>query len=446
MNPLFFRGLSVGEKDGYLCRTGDEFWTNREPVFLSEGDRVILKDGECPAVYVYRPEREKHLIYTYCYQQEGNWAAYDGVIRNAFCGKGSTFRVPRNGYYRFAVTGLPAGTEQAVCRSADVLEIQHVCNERCSHPADGMAVSFWMREELRKAAAEAEAVRDDSGRDIRLYVLADSHYTVNGIWEDTVRSITLLQKEVPPDAVIHLGDFTDGTLPAELVKQFSERQIRDLARTGVPLGICIGNHDYNYFRDNPERLDERACAELYLRKEKPYYRMDLEKKKCRLFFLNSFSPDTRKRYGFSAAQIRWLKRELREVPEDYSLLFFSHVPPLPQFHVFGDVDRGRELIWILEQYEKKHPGVILGFYYGHNHADHVYRKTAFPLIGIGCSKLEQHGGKIPPGAVRPERAENTASQELWDIAVFHRDSRWKRNGADLVRFGAGSSRHIEECR
>jgi RNA polymerase sigma factor (sigma-70 family) len=39
---------------------------------------------------------------------------------------------------------------------------------------------------------------------------------------------------------------------------------KDIRELGLPLYYVLGNHDSNYFRNNPERFSEKEMRELYL--------------------------------------------------------------------------------------------------------------------------------------------------------------------------------------
>ena len=82
---------------------------------------------------------------------------------------------------------------------------------------------------------------------------------------------------------------------------------------------------------------------------------------------------------------------------------------------------------------------MLGWIHGHNHADQIYDKRAFPIIGIGCSKIEDFLEHKPEGAVTYSRQQGGETQELWDLLVIHPS----KMSMDFLRFGAGEDRHVE---
>ena len=136
---------------------------------------------------------------------------------------------------------------------------------------------------------------------------------------------------------------------------------KDIRELGLPLYYVLGNHDSNYFRNNPERFSEKEMRELYLpereriycRKQgqlpilecgartapfsrseehasdklyyrnrfanpvighgmectssdKLYYYQDFPGKHLRMIFLDSFDPNESVRYGFHEEELDWL--------------------------------------------------------------------------------------------------------------------------------------------
>ncbi len=81
----------------------------------------------------------------------------------------------------------------------------------------------------------------------------------------------------------------------------------------------------------------------------------------------------------------------------------------------------------------------MAYIHGHNHADQIYQERAFPIISIGCNKLEDFKDKKPEGAYTPDRKRFTVTQELWDVMIVSCDN----DKIEFVRFGAGEDRTVE---
>lgn len=296
------------------------------------------------------------------------------------------------------------------------------------------------RDEVRSTAQQLKACREEG--DTVFFLLSDTHYAVNSGWDDTVFNLKKAAEVCHPDAIIHLGDMTDGLLPGPLTRQFASRMLRDMREVCSDLYCCVGNHDTNYMRRNPDRFSETDRAYLYLSREKEYYFEDMEDKNLRMIFLSSFDPAKKarsRRYGYSPDEVKWLDEVISGTPADRKVIVFSHLPLLPWMHHWSADIRGcRKVIRILENFQND-TGNLIAFIHGHNHADQVEASRKFPIISVGASKQEYFEGKQPRGSVRYEREEGTLTQELWDIVRVSSDGKT----LDFIRFGAGDDRHIE---
>jgi len=259
-------------------------------------------------------------------------------------------------------------------------------------------------------------------------LLADSHYTVNGTWDDTAYSLRKLHEHLKLDGVIHLGDMTDGILPADKTDEIETIVKGDMALLGVPVHIVPGNHDYNYFKGNPDLNYP----------DKPQYYVDYDKQKLRLIFIDSFDPKERLRYGFTDYCIHWLDSVLHSLPDGYVSIIFSHITPLVRLQAWAKEIRNREkLMDVLNKYADS----ILAFINGHSHCDHLFNDLyngKFPIISINCSKCEYFLEHKPEGAVVPYREIGSRTQESFDIMTIDTSKR----EIYFTRFGAGNDRIV----
>ncbi len=278
---------------------------------------------------------------------------------------------------------------------------------------------------------EAKAVAGRVKSDLPTYLLlADSHFVYNGTWDDTTEAMRALKKRIPLDGVIHLGDMSDGLLPLYETEKIEKRCMEDMESLGVPVYVVTGNHDYNYFKSNPEvRYPDR-----------PQYYKDIDSEKLRFIFIDSFDPKEGVRYGFTEYCIHWLDACLNMMPEDYTAIIFSHVTPLVRLQAWTDNIRNRHgLIEVLDKYADR----ILAFFNGHNHCDHLFndlKNGQFPIISINCAKCEYFTEHKPEGAVVPERRLGDRTQESFDIMQVDA----KNKEIYLYRFGAGSDRMVSK--
>ena len=425
MRQLFEHGKSVDRGTGMLCPKKG-FAVNAIPVELPSGSVIKPVDESLEyCCFYYSPDIDDKLIYTYTYQPEANWTTYiDGESENTPSVGCRTVTSDR--FVRISVR------EEDIDRSSTFGSVFCIENrERNETTPD------WLIEETGSTCARAEAVRREG--DIVLLLLSDTHYTTGCIWDDTIRSLQSVARELKPDGLICLGDFTDGMLSYGHTKGIAEEMLDDLKRVCSPLFTCLGNHDLNYFKGNPDRMTRQQGAELILGDEQLWYFRDIPDRKLRMIFLDSFDPEKRERYGFDGQEVKWLKKILKKTPRGYDVLVFSHVTPLPENHVWSvDIRNSSRLMRILETFNRRKNHSVIGWIYGHNHADQIIEYRDFPMISIGCSKLEAFNENKPEDAVTPAREKGTRSQELWDVLMVHPDG-----SMDLIRYGAGKDRHIE---
>ena len=259
-------------------------------------------------------------------------------------------------------------------------------------------------------------------------LLTDSHFTYNGTWDDTVAAMKALEERSSISGIIHLGDLTDGLLPDGDTRKITVRVISDMESISPNVYIVPGNHDYNYFRGNPD-----VCYP-----DRPQYYVDILDQGLRFIFIDSFDPKEPVRYGFTDYCIHWLESVFRRMPEDYSAIVFSHLTPLVRLQAWADNIRNREkLITVLDQYAER----ILAFINGHNHCDHLFndlKNRQFPIISVNCAKCEYFTEHKPVSAVVPYRRLGDRTQESFDIMQV--DSRSKK--IYFTRFGAGRDRMV----
>lgn len=290
-------------------------------------------------------------------------------------------------------------------------------------------------------------------RNLKLCLLTDTHYTENGTWEHTAENIRRTLGKAGTanadsraavngsavDAIIHLGDFTDGTESKEVTSRYVNTILSDLKKNGVPVYATVGNHDYNFFRGNTERFTKAEVLEV-LQLEAEYYYKDFVEYGIRCLFLYSYDADTPVRYGFPDREIAWVKKTLEETPQGYKVIVFCHTAPLYFLDFWSRIIwNGEQLVEILEEYNAKSDRQVLAYIHGHTHADYIYNGSSFPIISIGCNKCEQLIDKIPKGSYAYAREAGTDTQDLWDVLevdavrqIFH-----------FKRFGAGKDRVVD---
>lgn len=445
------------------------------------GDRLRLLDRHYEyAVAVYGGGPDPKYIYTYDYEPEENWTSCLRLHPEAgFTGEDTVFG--EDVYFRVMLRKRTHGPEGCVGwqepegwpELKEILELIR-CGAGRGGQADadnesrhGKEPGYGQESEHGQASGQEfdrefghgfEPEIEETARTVQKYrgemakaggsdplvffLLTDTHYAVGGTWEDTVRTMGAVNGAIRAAGCIHLGDATDGLVPAEITGEYVRHMQEDIRALGLPLYYAVGNHDYNYFRNNPERFDRRRMYELYLAAGaggRLWYYRDFPGNRLRLIFLESFDPAEKIRYGFPEEELDWLEEVLGELPQDWHAVVFSHVPPVPRLHYWSSEIRGSQrLTAILRRFQRRSGCKLMGFIHGHNHADQIDLEEGFPVISIGCGKCEYFTDKKPQGAETFARVRHTASQELWDVLLVSTET----EEIKFIRFGAGENRSV----
>ena len=413
---VLLKGKSVDEEKGTL-QTSAGFSVTAEPIAVQKGETVCSEKAFC--LYYYHPEIRAELMHTYTYDPDSNYTTYDRDLS--------------------VLTEIREWTADEACfiRLVFLTEKEQPLNEfvRFSGGKETIPVQKnCFRKEQQRMTERLSGIREDD--DACFLLLADTHYGYGSVFADTVLNLTLLAQEIDPLAVIHLGDLTDGSQPAEISKEFVERVLQGLRECGLPLYLCIGNHDSNSFRGNPRAFDRKERENLYLSGEREDRRIDLPEKKLSLLFLSSYDPQREQRYGFSLQTVLNCYWMLKGKPKDYRLLIFSHVPPVGEMHFWDQhIHNSKWLLKVLENHQKNHHD-ILAYIHGHNHADSIYRKRSFPIVGIAANKPEDFKEYKPAGTFTPPRKAGDVSQECFDVLLV------KKEKVCFLRYGAGEDRDL----
>lgn len=298
--------------------------------------------------------------------------------------------------------------------------------------------------EIKRTTEKIRSLKTEGS--LVLAVITDTHYTVNGTWQDTAKNLHAVHQQAKFDSIIHLGDMTDGMVPRELTVEYIGRMLADLKRLHIPVHIVLGNHDANYFAGNPDVFSIEEQVELYQKHSQdyksdpalPYYYTDYKEQGVRCIFLNAYDNNEKVRYGFDRQQLQWLESVLEKTPKHYVVLIFSHDAPLARLDFWSDeIRNGDALMEILENHQRVYNN-ILAFIHGHAHSDYVYTERLFPIVSIGCGKCEDMQEKKTEGFVTEKREIGTLTQELWDILIVKPNKRQ----IEFVRFGAGKDKTI----
>uniref|UniRef100_UPI0040559FD6 glycerophosphodiester phosphodiesterase family protein n=1 Tax=Acetatifactor sp. TaxID=1872090 RepID=UPI0040559FD6 len=434
-------------KTGYRTALMDGMLVPESPLHMATegfyhavpGSRLHLcEEGYLFAVAIYDLERREEYIYSYDYQKEQNWTTYTQNLTPQTY-QSSDYVFDKECYFRVCVRRSNGANLNAEDNDKAAKMIEYY------HEEPEYVEKLWFEREIQKSV---KTIRECESEDtLKICLLADTHYTVNGTWQDTVANIGKVSARVAFDAIVHLGDMTDGMVSKELTREYVEKMICNLKRCNIPLYITLGNHDSNYFRNRENAFNRKEMQELYrLPGEALDYYIDLQKYAVRMIFLSSFDDSEPIRYGYTEEQLKWLKETLFQAPEGTKFLVFSHDAPLAELDYWSFLIRnGEALLDILEECNNSEKYQIVGFFYGHVHADAYFDECSFPIISIGCTKLEEFYDKKPAGAVTWSRKEDDVTQDLWDSLLVD----FEKQQLKLVRFGAGEDREFsfakKEC-
>lgn len=427
---LLEKGKSIQEDTGYIQNTDEECWSSRRLYHVFPGDILRGDARKKYRIYRYLPEIKGELIHTYCYEPEQNWTGY--VWEPEVWKQGDS--VFEEECYIRVTTKIDCPIK--VMEGDDNIEQNQTMLLESSH----QPIIEWPTYFQGEALLTVEKVWELLGEnDLAFAVITDTHYVNNGTWERSAYNLQQVAVRLPLHGIIHLGDLTDGILPLAQTRESVERVMADMRQTGKPVYLCCGNHDSNYFRNNPEKMTEEEMSAYYLGREKPYYYVDYPAQKLRILYLHSFDYREQVRYGFPIEELDWVRDTLEAMTDGWAALVCAHVPPLPEIHFWSDqIRNGEALLEILEEYHRAGKK-ILAYVHGHNHGEQIYREKLFPIVSLGCNKMEDFQDKKPAGSRTYYRQQGTVTEDLWDVMIVHAD----HMGIDFVRFGAGEDKHLD---
>ena len=275
-----------------------------------------------------------------------------------------------------------------------------------------------------------------------------------GWWKDTIRNIKAVNSVYQLDALVHMGDMVNGSLPkAETIDLIRETR-DDLRSVLEPNFILVGNHDDNSFTSYP--ITEAEMYALFCRynekdvtnrpTNKLYWYKDYNSLGIRVVFLSSHLGDgldgqTSETWGYPQDEVTWFINEALDT--DKQILMLSHMP-FTQGYISGNSNlptNGNLMIQAVNTFIGN-GGVVIGLINGHTHFDYINDNGSFHEISQGgelntTNTSDKTGTSIasfvPESAIQYGRTERTLTQDLWNILVVRPTSRTCK----LIRFGAG---------
>ncbi len=261
-------------------------------------------------------------------------------------------------------------------------------------PSDSGPVPDWVRKAVSDTGKRIDEWRKN--RNCAMFiVITDLHSGIGGKGRNTVEHIryaNFAAESYGADAVVNLGDCgfeyplkreDDGMLLLDtLLKYHSE--------TKIPTLYCVGNHDHYRGRFSSEFLGWRfspLCKDAVRSPGGDYGYLNLSKRKCRAFFLNSSDGAY---YGFSDKQLEFLRSNLKKMPKDWSAVIFNHycfddlgnweTVPTPKYV------NGKEFVKIMDDFVSE-GGKLAGNIVGDSHFDRTFKRG-----GVNFFITQGYGG------------------------------------------------------
>ena len=431
---VLFRGIDVDENSGMLMNAEDRpgisrlsIGTNWEPFGIKRGSEItLLRDNVLFRVFAYRDSIPKEYIYTSTRPVDGNNTLYDRELSTLRWTAGSCTWDKDDCLVRF------------VLRTADGTEFEKrtVLEDLIKVEDNGTAGPEPSAKTWEESLAAAE--KSLKPGDVPVIVIADTHVGSGGKWKKTAEMLSDISSKMAPYALIHLGDVTDGNYPLPVYVNKLKTIRSDLEKCGTRLMVCAGNHDLDLPYAGEHREEFTKAFSSFCGRTEHSDCLDIESCRTRLITLDSYDPDNSVPYGYDNDQIEKLAQLIRTAPDDTRIIIFTHISPEGDATAWGEEIRNNGALRDLVAGEIR-SGRKICIVHGHDHTDTVKTVNGIPVVGIGCSSMEDHKGTRPLTDGRFRRIPGTASEELADILVL-------RNDSDVLRFmriGAGENRDVD---
>ena len=435
-------GIRLSLYTGRIENGFEDRWSSEYFYRAHNGDYVEFVSEELVDEYEfmvaeYSLNVNEELIYSYCYEPEENWTTYcHNMTPTSYSSE--KYKINKECYIRVNIRRKNCVKADSQCW--ETLERYLAPVQLVSRVNSKFVTSEeHFREEIEDTVSKVSRL---NGK--KFIILTDSHYAVNGTWEHTIANIREVASRISLDGIIHLGDFTDGLASKEVNTSYVKLQYCDLLNLRLPLYVTLGNHDSNYFHNNPDTFTEEEQRKLYLAPigkdfGRLYYYCDDAINKIRMIFLHSHDYREEDRYGYSDEELQWFKETLNSTPNEYKVLVMSHVPPLAKFHFWSNIIRNdEEMMDALVMFNESRQGkAVLAWVHGHNHCDAICNECGINIVSLGCNKCEWFEDKKPCGTTTFHRKLGTVTEDLWDVMVIEESGK-----VSFVRFGAGDDKEL----
>lgn len=274
----------------------------------------------------------------------------------------------------------------------------------------------------------------------------------------TAKTIERVSELYQLDMVIDGGDLINGdeTKPNAVNRLTSA--VNMLIGTGRLAYTLFGNHDDDSFTASELPLFSKSEQYAmmyrhsginldYIADTEQYGYKDFDQYGLRVIFLDSMQGEnghSNAEWGYSDTELVWFANDALNTQNQ--VVIFSHMGFTKEYSAYNyQVKNGAEMRNAVEAFIRN-GGIVIALFHGHTHWDFIgqYSQTnGFKEVSTGCGRvvsgpITNRTDYYPNGATMPERADNTVTQELWDIIVIKPESRT----VNMIRFGAGNNRNF----
>lgn len=345
---------------------------------------------------------------------------------------------------------------------SDKLEVDRILKELDSKLSKNtISIESFFEEEMQKTINSVNDLTNQ--RCFVIPIVTDNHWRWtteegNNVKDRSINNVKYFNSRVYCDGVVHIGDILDSGVVGESTDKelydLIQRYLLQLSTANRHFYAINGNHDGSKLSMFDEMkwygMIGRATAnedDVHRYMTTPYYYIDHKPTKLRIVCLAN--PDNVTgvgiTWGFSQRELDWLETEALNVPQDYSVLFITHIAPIK-----GYVDSAANLesfASLCNEFNDNHTGKIVGVICGHSHVDLLvtteWTYEGFsnilpcPIVLLGSNYYnlgtEDRLGEF--GGIIYGRVPNTETEDLWTVLVYTPDSETKCN---FIRFGAGA--------
>lgn len=306
-------------------------------------------------------------------------------------------------------------------------------------------------------------IRDNiDAKTVVFLLISDTHVSDAASYEQATFARKLAER-IGVDAIVHLGDMidenpksgNDGSLDRLM------KYMEGTAASNIPFLHAIGHHekygsviypaneeDFRYYLTNElvagmtvRGYDKHLHATRDSKNVFNYY-VDFDYQQLRCIFVDS----VHMRWGFDENTISWTRDVINNTPEDYKIMFFSHVSPVAKANFRNELVNEELLHNMLNECIES-GSTILGWSHGHIHGDNVVycNEVDFPVIGTTCNINwgESKGNTSPKYdqnlVFYSDRKAGTLNQYAVDILCIHPSD----GMLNYYRFGVGKDRIVD---